>query len=119
MGHIGPFNGNSTSRDRAAFKTSHPTRGLAFGQVVFVWVVKMGPGPPSYLDKTALDHVGGAQLAPQVAGGKRRTTATRANLVPTVSPWRDRGVANGRGIYGKQLPPGLGSRPNRWPGLRP
>jgi hypothetical protein len=27
-----------------------------------------GPGPPTYFDKTTLDHVGGAQFSPQVLG---------------------------------------------------
>src|SRR5438445_897278 len=75
-------------------------------------------GSPSHFHEATLDHVGGAQFAPQVPGERRRTTATPVSPVPAVAPPRRTAAASGRRSCEKRfrLCPAL--PPDKWPALR-
>src|SRR5712692_1757672 len=62
----------------------------------------------SHLDEAPFDHVGGAQLGPQIPGRLCRTITARANRFPVVAPSARAASAPGKG--GKRPRPVRGSR---------
>jgi len=77
-----------------------------------------GSGAAAHLDKTALDHVRGAQFAPQVPGETQRTTAVPVSPVATARPSRDKLGPSGHERREKLLRLASALRLNRWPELQ-